>query len=71
MLEAMPARHGLLPASRLRGTEETPQPALSKPPRPKPHLSGQPGGCGVMAGLHEGVPPAEVQAEAPPQRRRR
>jgi len=43
MLEAMPARHGLLPASRLRGTEETPQPALSKPPRPEANLSGQPG----------------------------
>ncbi len=37
------ARHGLLPARRLRGIEETPQPALSKPPRPEPHSSGQPG----------------------------
>jgi len=49
MLEAMPARHGLLPARRLRGIEETPQPALGKPPRPKPHLSGQPGGRHVNA----------------------
>ena len=71
MLEAMPARHGLLPASRLRGTEETSQPALSKPPRPEPHWSGQPGGFHVRAGLHEDDPSAEVRAVAPPRRRRR
>ncbi len=56
MLEAMPARHGLLPASRLRSIEETPQPAHSKPPRPEANLSVQPGGRGVS------TPPGEPEA---------
>ncbi len=47
------ARHGLLPARRLRGVGETPHLSLIKPLRPKPHLSGQPGGRGMSTPQHE------------------